>query len=136
MVKYERACDVCSLVRLIVEAGFFPHVRLERVGCVRSFGSRSSAFARIYGAHRPWLLGLGCEPGYVIEVVSENFDRLPLRAKVEVVVHELLHIPRTFSGALRPHGSLVNDRRVREIADAVIEKLGVRRIEEALSSRC
>jgi len=101
-VRYEPAEDVCEALKVILSAGVFPHVDPERVKCVRSWGSRGRAVARIYGLPRPWIVA-GLEPGYVIEVVSEAFDGLPCREKVRVLVHELAHIPRTFSGGLRPH---------------------------------
>ena len=112
-VKYAPAPDVCRAVRIIVSGlEEFGYIDLSRVHCVRSWGSRSLAIARIYGLPRAWIVALGVNPGYVIEVISERFDPLPGREKVAVLIHELLHIPRSFSGGLRPHGKLVNNRRV------------------------
>jgi len=116
LIRYEPAPDVCGAVRVI--AGGLPafrHVRVERVGCVASWGSRSRSVARIHGVSRAWLLGLGVEPGYVIEVIGERFYGLPPRERVAVLIHELLHIPASFSGGLRPHGRLVNEGRVRRL---------------------
>ncbi len=108
-VRYEPAPDVCSLVDWALGSGLFPHVRRDRVFCVRSHGARTRAVARIYGLPRPWIVA-GLEPGYVIEVVSHRFDPLPCREKAKTIIHELLHIPYNFSGGLRPHGRLVNGR--------------------------
>ena len=111
-VRYERAPDICRAVRAILASGLFPHVPLDMVRCVRSWGSRSLAIARIYGLPRAWITALGYNPGYVIEVIHERFDSLPPDEKVKVLIHELLHIPSTLSGGLRAHGRLVNNRRV------------------------
>jgi len=113
-IRYEPADDVCQMVKRILSTGVLPHVRPDRVYCVRSRGARTRAVARIYGLPGAWVAA-GLEPGYVIEVVSERFDGLPCREKLATIVHELLHIPYTFSGALRPHGRLVNSRSVRRV---------------------
>jgi len=111
-IRYEKAPDICEAVNAILESGVLPHIPPGTVKCVRSWGSRSLAIARIYGLPRAWITALGYNPGYVIEVIHERFDRLDLNEKIKVLIHELLHIPYTLSGGLRPHGKLVNSRRV------------------------
>lgn len=114
-VRYEPAPDVEELARDIVEALGLDWIDLGRVAFLRSRGSRSSAYARIWGLPRPFQEGFGLGPLYVVEVLAERYDGLPLPEKVRVVIHELLHIPRSFSGGLRPHGRLVNRRVVEEL---------------------
>lgn len=46
---------------------------------------------------------LNIEPAYVIEVLARYYDRLSDNEKSRVLIHELLHIPNNFSGALVPH---------------------------------
>jgi len=48
---------------------------------------------------------LDIKPAYVIEVLSKYYDKLDDDSKKKVLIHELLHIPRNFSGALLPHRS-------------------------------
>ena len=114
-VRYELAPDVCDAVKAILESGVLPHIDPKRIYCVRSRGSKGKAVARIYGMPGPWVAVLRENPGYVIEVVSEKFDGLDAEEKLRILLHELLHIPRTFSGALRPHGRLVNAKAEREL---------------------
>ena len=40
-------------------------------------------------------------------MLTQHYDPLPEEEKEKVIIHELLHIPKTFSGALRPHGGKV-----------------------------
>jgi len=61
-----------------------------------------------------WQRALGLPAHYVIEVISERFDRLSDEDRVKVVIHELLHIPRSFGGGLRPHRGYVTQRRVND----------------------
>ncbi len=115
-IHYEKAPDVCVAIRSILrECELFPNVDPERIYCVRSRGAKTRAVARIYGMPGAWIAALDWNPGYVIEVVSERYDNLDPLSKVKVLIHELLHIPSTFSGGLRPHGKHVNGRVVARI---------------------
>lgn len=44
---------------------------------------------------------------------------------MRVIIHELLHIPRTFSGALRPHNPYVSEARVEGLYRLAQERLGI-----------
>lgn len=79
------------------------HVIPERIVCIRSHKSTSRATARIWSFPRIWQLALRVEPHYVIEVLSEKFDKLSEDNKRRTLIHELMHIPKNFSGALIPH---------------------------------
>ena len=118
MIRYNAAEDVEKLARDIVSKlkEYFSHIDLDRVRFIRSIGSRSSAIARIHGLPRIWRYVLDIEPIYIIEVISEKYDRLSIEEKVKIIIHELLHIPSRFSGGLRPHGKYVNNRIVNKLS--------------------
>jgi predicted metallopeptidase len=99
------------MVKIIVDQGYFPHIDTNKVKCLSSWGSKTNAIARIHGLSSAWIAA-GLKPGYVIEVIGERFYNLSFEEQVKTIIHELLHIPYTFSGGLRPHGRLVNGRRV------------------------
>ena len=102
--EYEVAPDVQSdleeIVRLLPDE--FAHVDTRRVVCYRSRGSTARIYARIWSLPSIFSHALGVEPHYVIEVV-ELYDRVDKDQQERTLIHELLHIPKTFSGALVPH---------------------------------
>lgn len=79
------------------------HVIPERVFCYRTTGSKAHAYARIWAFPKVFQLALEIEPAYVMEIISERFDKLSADEKAKVILHELLHIPKNFSGSLLPH---------------------------------
>jgi len=83
----------------------FKHVDTKRIICFRSNHSVSRAKARIWSFPRIWQLALKLPSYYIIEVLSQHFDSLSPDDKKRVLIHELLHIPRNFSGSLLPHKS-------------------------------
>jgi predicted metallopeptidase len=70
---------------------------------MRSSGATARAYARIWNLPRIWQKALGVKTYYIIEVLSEKFDPLTKEEQDRVLIHELMHIPKTFSGALLPH---------------------------------
>lgn len=74
-----------------------------RIYCFRSVNTTSRAIARIWGFSKIWQLALKTPPAYCLEVVSERFDKLPAREQDKVLLHEMAHIPKNFSGALLAH---------------------------------
>jgi predicted metallopeptidase len=97
------APDIDSEIKRIVNILGFLHVKPENIVSFRSTGSKSRAIARIWSLPRIWQIALKKEAHYCIEVISERFDRLTPEDKEKVLIHELLHIPKNFSGALLPH---------------------------------
>ena len=102
-MNFTRDPELQALMERIVAAVGMPHVRTDRVFCVRSEGSKSRAVARTWSFPRVFQQCLGVEPAYVIEAISSHWDKLSDDDKERVMIHELLHIPKTFSGALVPH---------------------------------
>ena len=101
-----RSCrQTHARLRKIIGALRFTHVDSSRIFCVRGYGSTSEAWARIWGLPTLWQQVLGIRPAYVVEIIEPEFSRLPAAEQDRILIHELLHIPRTFSGAIRPHRS-------------------------------
>ncbi len=89
------------------------YINPRKIICYRSFETSTRARARIWAFPKIWQDALKVEPHYIIEVISEKFDRLNQSEKDRTLIHELLHIPKNFSGALLPHrtkGRAINSR--------------------------
>jgi len=110
-IEYYDAPDVKALAERIVERLSFGHVDVSRVFCFRSRGTTSRrTVARIHGLSKLWQRALHVKAGYLIEVISERYDKLSQSDKERVVIHELLHIPAGFKGGFRPHRGYINQR--------------------------
>jgi predicted metallopeptidase len=54
-----------------------------------------------------------------VEVLAEQYDQLSIDEKEKTLIHELLHIPRSFGGGFRHHKDWVTRRRVEELHKAL-----------------
>jgi predicted metallopeptidase len=123
-MEFMQAPDVKAMAEEILPYLELPHVNQYRLIFMRSSGSKARAYARIWSMPRIWQLALEINAYYVIEVLSEYFDKLDDERKQKIIIHELLHIPKTFSGALVPHtcfGKKINEKRVEEIYKKMLE---------------
>jgi predicted metallopeptidase len=102
-MRWELCRRTHARLRRIVGALGFSHVDPARIFCVRGYGSTSEAWARIWGLPALWQQVLRIGPAYVVEIIEPEFSGLPEDEQDRILIHELLHIPRTFSGAIRPH---------------------------------
>jgi len=102
-MEFILAPELKSELNRIVDGLGFSHIKLENIVIFRSFGSKSRAIARIWSLPKIWQIALNTEAYYCLEFVSEKFDRLSPSEKEKVFIHELLHVPKNFSGALLPH---------------------------------
>ena len=102
-MEVEFAIDVQGKLERIVDVLGLAHLDSHRIICMRSRRSRANAYARVWNLPRIWQRALGVGAYYVIEVLGEHFDKLSEEEKEKVLIHELMHIPKSFSGALVPH---------------------------------
>jgi len=102
-MEWEKADDIQEELKRILAIINLPYIQLDRIFCYRTYGSKARAYARTWGFPKIFQQALDVEPAYVIEVLSKHFDSLDEDKKIRVLIHELLHIPKNFSGALVPH---------------------------------
>ncbi len=117
-MKYSPAADVKKQIDQLIKRLNLTYIKPKNIHCIRSFDVKTRASARIWGMAKLFKEVAGIEPHYIIEVNAKRFDKLPQREQIKTLVHELLHIPRTFSGALLSHRG-----RERRINDQEIEKI-------------
>ncbi len=102
-LEWQDAKDVKREIVKIIKTLEFSHIKTSRVFCYRTEGSKARAYARTWMMPKIFQNALDIEPAYVIEVLSKYYDKLSEDEKVKVLIHELLHIPKNFSGALLSH---------------------------------
>lgn len=102
-MQWYPAPDIEKKLKVIIKSLNLSYVDLKRIICFRSEGSTSKARARIWSFPRVWQQALNLPSHYIIEVVAKHFDHLSSADQERVLIHELLHIPKNFSGSLVPH---------------------------------
>jgi len=103
MIKYEKAQDVQERIEEIILRLGLPVPR-ERIICIRSKGSSSKRIiARCHALSRALQTALNTKAIYVIEVISEKFDKQNIKEQEKTLLHELLHIPKQAGGGFKGH---------------------------------
>jgi predicted metallopeptidase len=102
-MKLQLAPDIQERLARISSGVGFNHLEVKRIICFRSFGAKSKAHARIWSFPKIWQIALKIKSHYAIEVISERFEKLDQESQDKILIHELLHIPKNFSGALLHH---------------------------------
>lgn len=119
-LTWKKAPEVKKDVRHVLSAIDLPYVKLSRIYCYRSFGSSSRSYARIWSFPKIFQDALHLKPAYVIEVLAKYYDKLSYDEQMKVLIHELLHIPKNFSGALLPHKT--NGRHLEKLANELFKQ--------------
>lgn len=82
----------------------FPHIKIERVKCFKSYGTSSKrTIARCHALGKLMQKAIGIDAVYALEFLSERFDKLCREEQIKVIIHELMHIPKTFGGGFKHH---------------------------------
>lgn len=123
-MKYSPAPEIKEQISFLVEELGFEHIKIEQIYCIRSFDAKTRAIARIWGMAKLFSEVAGIKPTYIIEVNAKRYDKQPEREKIKTLIHELMHIPKTFSGALLSHRGphhRINDREVERILKNIVK---------------
>ena len=118
-IRYQIAEDLQQVANEIALM-LFPHVKIDDVVCLRSFGSTSrGTIARCHALGKAMQLALGRKGFYLIEVISERFDKMSEDERIKVLIHELMHIPKTFGGGFIHH-NVVHEENVERMYEKYV----------------
>jgi predicted metallopeptidase len=124
-VEYTPEPTIEKEIGQIILALEWEHLDPNRIHVVSSRGSRSRrVLARCHALPKALQAGLAIPAHYVIELVSENYDRLPEIEKTKTLIHELMHIPVTFGGGFRNH-DYVRAHRVNKLYEKYMKKISL-----------
>jgi predicted metallopeptidase len=102
-MKYLPAPDI-QIIADEISKVLFPHVDVTRVKCFRSHGSFSRmTIARCHALGKLMQEAIGIRAVYALEFISERFDKLDKEEQIKIIIHELMHIPKTFGGGFKHH---------------------------------
>ncbi len=122
MIQYGSAQDIDLRVKEIITKLKMTHIDGARVICLRSKGSVSKrVIARCHGLPRIMQVALDKKPHYIIEILSERFDRLSREEQTKVLIHEILHIPHSFGGGFRAHKPYVTTAKVQKMFEKFVK---------------
>ena len=104
----------------------YTHVIPEKLSVIRSSGTKTKrTIARIHSMGKVMMLGMGHKKSfYVIELISEKFDKQTPDAQTETIIHELMHIPHSFGGGFRNHKLYVTGKQVRKEFERYMALIG------------
>ena len=101
-MKYEFAPDIQQIFVDIVKTIELGHIRLDSVMCFRSYGSSSrGTIARCHTLGKLMQKALGRKGFYVLEFLSERFDRFSEKDKIKTIKKKLMHKPKCFGGGFK-----------------------------------
>ena len=110
-IKYYPAPDIQKKGSEIIRKLRMRHIDTKLMLFLRSHGSRSkTGLARSHKVSEKMQAEMGMKARYAVEVISENFDKLSNVQKTKVLIHELLHIPKTFRGEFEGHQHTCHER--------------------------
>lgn len=103
-IEWQEAPDVKRKVKVVLrKINYFSSNDIRNLHFFRSYNAKTRAIARIWGLSKIWQQALKLPPAYIIEVISEKYDSLREDRKTDIIIHEIAHIPKNFSGSLLPH---------------------------------
>jgi len=100
---YVPAPDLQEKMEVMVKLFEMDHIDVARVKCFRSTGSSTRrTIARCHTVGKLMQKAMGMPAYYAIEFL-EIFEKMSEAEQDKTIIHELMHIPKTFGGGFRQH---------------------------------
>lgn len=124
-MKYEEAPDIKERMIDVVKTLGMDYIDMERIGCLRSFGSSTRrTIARCHALNKVMQKVMKTKAFYAIEFL-ERFDKMQKSEQDKAIIHELMHVPKAFGGGFRQHDFVCEDN-IEKLHKKFIELKGVR----------
>ena len=108
-MKYEYAFDLQRIAEDVC-LKIFPHVKIDRIKCFRSYGSSTrGTIARCHALGKLMQKAMAVDAFYALEFLTEKFDKLSKKDQLKTIIHELMHIPHNFGGGFRHHNYVTEE---------------------------
>tara|TARA_Y100000310_G_scaffold331650_1_gene405624 strand:- start:205 stop:600 length:396 start_codon:yes stop_codon:yes gene_type:complete len=121
-MKYEYAPELEEKAREIILKLDLNHIDINNIACIRSYGSRArGVIARCHALGKVMQKAMKRKAFYTLEFISKRFDKMSEEDKIKTIIHELLHIPKTFGGGFKHH-NYVQEKTVNKFYNQFIEK--------------
>ena len=121
-MKYEFAPDIQHIFEDVVKNLDLQHIKIDSVLCLRGYGSYSrGTIAICHALGKIMQKALGRKGFYVLEFLSERFDKMSEEDKTKTIIHELMHIPKSFGGGFIHH-NYVTERNINLLYKKFIAK--------------
>ncbi len=118
MVKYIEDTELKKRAKLIADRFMLNHIDFDRVHCYR-YSSNTRTIAKIIGFFKTLqLVYPDIKPYYVIVFNDDNFLKQNKEEQDTTILHELLHIPKTFSGEY----SKIAHHKIREVSKRAFKR--------------
>jgi predicted metallopeptidase len=119
-MRYEYAFDLQRIAEDVCRL-MFPHIKIDRIKCFRSYGSSTkNTVARCHALGKLMQKAMAVDAFYAIECLMPIFEKQSKEDQVKTIIHELMHIPKTFGGGFRHH-DYVTDKNVDVIYQKYVE---------------
>ncbi len=119
-MQYSIALDLQQRMCEIIRKLNFDHIDCNRVACIRGRGSKTKrTIARCHALPKVMQLAMEVKAFYVIEFL-DRFERMTKEEQDMTIIHELMHIPKTFGGGFRQH-DFVCEKNVKKLYEAFLK---------------